>query len=360
MPFTGPATVVVELTGCPNVTFSIYIDPSGFVRTTDGDPIAGAEVTLLFSASADGPFAPLPDGDTRMSPANRTNPDVTDATGHFGWDVVAGFYQVQASAAGCENPDDGSSAVLSQVFAIPPPVTDVDLRLACDSAEDLIANQRFVTAVYRQVLNRDIDEEGLNFWTGVVEDGAPRAQVVAAIISSPEGRAVACFSLYLMWPDQVINAAQTAHCSSLLAGGQRYADVAALLTQSPEFLAQTDGTTSGFLSLTYVRGVGRVPDPGGEAFWLGRLAAGESRLEVARAIITSVEGLTQVLEPIYIVALGRGADAGGRAFWVGLLQAGQTEATVIAAILGSEEFYARAAVGAASVESVVEAAVPGN
>jgi hypothetical protein len=60
-----------------------------------------------------------------MAPNNRRNPDVTDASGHFGWDVVPGYYKVQAEKAGCKG------AAESRVLVIPPPVLDLDLRIDC-------------------------------------------------------------------------------------------------------------------------------------------------------------------------------------------------------------------------------------
>lgn len=112
--------------------FNIYIDPSGFVRTTDGDPIAGATVTLYAASRPEGIFSPVADGSALMSPANRHNPDTTDAQGRFGWDVLAGYYKVRAEKAGCTSPLDPSQAyVESPILTIPPAVTDLDLRLNC-------------------------------------------------------------------------------------------------------------------------------------------------------------------------------------------------------------------------------------
>ncbi|MDX6587769.1 MAG: hypothetical protein QOI31_2242 [Solirubrobacterales bacterium] len=116
--------------------FPIYIDPSGFVREDDGTPgtpIAGATVQLFRSDFADSALSLVPNGSDIMSPSNRTNPDTTDSGGHFGWDVIAGFYTVRASKDGCRNPEDpDQDFVETQVYEIPPPVTDVDLRLDCD------------------------------------------------------------------------------------------------------------------------------------------------------------------------------------------------------------------------------------
>jgi hypothetical protein len=69
-----------------------------------------------------------------MSPANRSNPDMTDADGHFGWDVFEGYYKVRAEKDGCVSPADPSQTfVESDVLTIPPAVTDLDLRLQCAS-----------------------------------------------------------------------------------------------------------------------------------------------------------------------------------------------------------------------------------
>lgn len=127
---------------CPDgatldVTIDVYIDPSGFVRDVDGEPIVGATVTLYRSTSVDGPFEVVPDGSDVMSPSNRTNPDQTDSTGHFGWDVTAGYYKVTAEKDGCRSPSDPTSTVVETVvYEIPPPVFDIDLRLDCSAAPE--------------------------------------------------------------------------------------------------------------------------------------------------------------------------------------------------------------------------------
>ena len=116
------------------IIFPIYIDPSGFVKTTDGTGLVGATVTLYRSDFPSGPFTIVPDGSDVMSPSNRKNPDTTDATGHFGWDVIAGYYKVRAEKSGCHAPGNaGQAFVETPVMEIPPPVTDLDIRLECPS-----------------------------------------------------------------------------------------------------------------------------------------------------------------------------------------------------------------------------------
>ncbi len=131
-PHHGPATVVItwDCHDRPDDIVDIYLDPSGTVKTRGGTPIQGATVTLLRSDTPTGTFTPVPNGNAIMSPANRRNPDTTDTEGQFHWDVIGGFYKVRAEKAGCFAPGNPSQLfVESAVLMIPPPVTNLDLRL---------------------------------------------------------------------------------------------------------------------------------------------------------------------------------------------------------------------------------------
>ena len=64
--------------------------------------------------------------------SNRRNPDKTDVTGHFGWDVLTGRYKVRVTKKGCFKPKNKKVAFVdSREMDIPPPVTNLDLRLDC-------------------------------------------------------------------------------------------------------------------------------------------------------------------------------------------------------------------------------------
>lgn len=228
------------------------------------------------------------------------------------------------------------------------------------TTDEVTDDERFVIAVYGQVLGRDVDEGGLNFWAGELGDGFPRAQFVLSVVASAEGRSLACEALYQVFLDRSADPGGAANCASLLAGGQRYIDVAAFLAGSLEYLAANGGTNSGFLEAVYLDAVGRPIDAGARPFWLQRLTAGESRQSVARSILASDEGFGLVVDAVYDVVFDRVPDPGGRAFWIGQLQAGATEELLIAQIAGSEEAYARAASGQAFESGVVDAAVIGD
>ena len=135
-PAHGLTTVTMRL-DCPNgpdqlKSFPLYIDPSGHVRTANGNPIRGARMTLYRSDYDQGPFEVVADGSTIMSPANRTNPMYSDERGYFGWDTLAGFYMVRAEKPGCTAVGHADRPYTETgVLPVPPPVTDLDLRLDC-------------------------------------------------------------------------------------------------------------------------------------------------------------------------------------------------------------------------------------
>ncbi len=130
---TVSMTIICPDNSTSTVEFSMYIDPSGIVKDTNGNPVEGATVTLYRSDSLAGPFDVVPDGSAIMDISNRVNPFTTGTQGLFGWDVIAGFYKVRAEKQGCTAPapNQVQSFVETSVLTIPPPVTDLELVLDC-------------------------------------------------------------------------------------------------------------------------------------------------------------------------------------------------------------------------------------
>jgi hypothetical protein len=122
-------TRAVTLT-LPVVTTQPYIDPSGHVVDTVGQPVSGATVVLQRANGPEDPYVAVPDGAAIMSPGNRVNPGVTGADGAFGWDVLSGWYRLEASKPGCRGVH-GEPVTRAGPFHVPPPVVDLDLVVDC-------------------------------------------------------------------------------------------------------------------------------------------------------------------------------------------------------------------------------------
>ena len=123
-----PLTLVVN---CPGQTITILIgsitlvDPSGYITDSQtGQPILEATVTLERLESSNwvtvNPYATNPDGSPQIAP--QVNPQLTDDTGHYGWDVIAGTYRVVVDKT-------GYISQTSPQVTVPPPVTDLNLAL---------------------------------------------------------------------------------------------------------------------------------------------------------------------------------------------------------------------------------------
>lgn len=138
MPVHGAAEFLISV-NCSdgttqNVPFDLYLDPSGTILDTEGNPVSDATVTLLRADAPEGPFVTVEDGSAIMSPSNRANPSVTAEDGVFAWDVLEGYYIVEASAAGCVVPGSTDTVVSTAVLPVPPEQFDLELVLECERA----------------------------------------------------------------------------------------------------------------------------------------------------------------------------------------------------------------------------------
>ncbi|HXL91723.1 MAG TPA: IPT/TIG domain-containing protein [Streptosporangiaceae bacterium] len=107
-----------------------FIDPSGTVLDTNGNPVSGATVTILRAGTSAGPYVPVSTAAAGIEPA--VNPETTGSDGVFHWDVYSGWYEVQASAPGCTDPaDPDQPAVTIGPYPVPPPQVGLTITLAC-------------------------------------------------------------------------------------------------------------------------------------------------------------------------------------------------------------------------------------
>lgn len=91
------AVVISTTLRCPGATspvqatFSAYIDPSGVVLDSAGQPVDGATV-VLYRKGATGNFTAVPATSPVLSPTTRKNPQRTGVDGVFGWTVQGVTY----------------------------------------------------------------------------------------------------------------------------------------------------------------------------------------------------------------------------------------------------------------------------
>jgi hypothetical protein len=202
------------------------------------------------------------------------------------------------------------------------------------------SSQRFVAGVYQNLLGRDFDRAGLDAWTALLDSGQDTpSQIVAAIETSTEYRSDQVQALYQRYLHRAADATGLANDTSFLQNGGTVEQVAAGILGSREFFQiQGGGTKSGFLNALYQDALNRAIDSAGQASWLQAFANGARAVEVAGAVLTSLEYRQDLVESFYGQFLNRPADSAGLSSWVNSLKNGARDETVVAGILGSPEY----------------------
>jgi hypothetical protein len=213
------------------------------------------------------------------------------------------------------------------------------------------ANQRFITEVYRDLLHRQTDAGGLANWSGLLDQGVSRSQVVLFIESCTtlEYRHIQVEDAYLAFLQRHADPLGMSSAAAFLQAGGTTEALAAQIIGSPEYAQKSGVTNAGFLQALYQDVLKRTLDEGGRAFWDQALARGMSPVAVASAFFASNEYRTEQVQSYYHQFLDRTAEPGGLNSWMAHLQHGDGDDQVIAAIIGEPhlEFFNKIASGSA-------------
>jgi uncharacterized delta-60 repeat protein len=203
-------------------------------------------------------------------------------------------------------------------------------------------NQRFVSQVYLDLLQRPADAPGLAFWAGLLDAGVSRSQIVQGIEASPEYRALVLQGLYGRLLNRPADPAGLSGGLDFLGRGGTAEQLETFLLGSEEYFTRRGGgDNQGFLQALYTDVLQRRLDPSGAQGWGQTLAVGVSRRVVAAAVLASPESAAYEVAGLYGRLLHRRADPGGLAFFTDALQKGLPNELVLAVLAGSDEYSAR-------------------
>jgi hypothetical protein len=219
-------------------------------------------------------------------------------------------------------------------------------------------NQRWVAQVYRDLLHREVEPQGLAAWSGLLDAGHSRTEVALDIAESLEYRVDVVQGLYRLFLHRAAEPAIAAADSNFLAVGGTPEQLATNLVSSTEyFQVRSAATNAGFLHALYNDDFNRDVDAaalraaGGFDF-----AKAANRALVAQTIFGSDEYLhdlvnfpggisnpfhDQLPKGFYQSFLARDGDQQGVNFDVALLRHGTPDAVVVADMLASDEYFAR-------------------
>jgi len=272
---------------------------------------------------------------------SRYNPNGSVDTS-FGTDgkVTTGFApSLNASLAGVVVQPDGKILAAGTVIGT---TTNFGLVRYLGDERTSSANQRYISQVYLDLLQRSVDASGLANWTAFLDRGNSHIALVQAIEGSPEYRALIVRYLYGYVLGRTAEDAGMNNWVNFLNQGGTAEQVEANLLGSDEYFVYrtgANGTNEVFLQMLYRDALHRVIDSSGMETWRQALPNGTSRSAVAASVLASVESDRMEVQSLYSWFLRRTADSGGLDTFTGSLQNGVANEAIIATLLGSDEYF---------------------
>ncbi len=203
----------------------------------------------------------------------------------------------------------------------------------------LIDGVTFVTALYRDVLQRAPDQLGLTTYTNELMNGTSASAIVATVWQSAEHRGIQVDGFYRTILNRPADASgRQAWVNSMLAG-MTAESVMFSFTTSAEYL-QDNPLNLSFVRSLYFDILGRTPDAAGQASWIAALTLGAvTPAQAVQSFIDSHERHVKLVDSFYINYLRRTADTVGETAWAAQLDARTVDEQFAAeAILSSDEY----------------------
>ncbi len=180
------------------------------------------------------------------------------------------------------------------------------------SAHGTMTNAQFVDSLYQGFLGRAPDPSGGGFWTGLLDNGVSRADVVIGVDQTAEAKTYLTATTSQVWvPSAAGTLAHNLYETGLgrdvelpalqsfqgaFAEGETPLQFAIGIAGSAEFAGDHAGqSNTAYVANLYQAGLGRAPDPSGNSFYVGLLNSGAgTRADDLADIATSAEAATHL------------------------------------------------------------------
>jgi uncharacterized delta-60 repeat protein len=208
-------------------------------------------------------------------------------------------------------------------------------------------NQRYVAQVYRDILGREADTTGLNYFASALDNGTVSRQTLAnMLVGSPEYRSIEVQNTYNQILGRTADPGALTFFSNFLASGGTLVQLRGILLSSDEFFQKNQSGPNqgneGYVNAVFQHALGRPVDLITQAYFVFQLTTGKmSRAQFANIVASSQEAAAFRVQTDFQTYLHRSADSGATGFFGNLLlTGGLSEEGLIAFIVGSSEYYA--------------------
>jgi hypothetical protein len=218
-----------------------------------------------------------------------------------------------------------------------PAVEEVEARQLLSLAV-VDANQAIATGLYRQILQRDPDPQGLARLERQLDAGASVRQAAGVLIASPEFRRGEVTSYYEELLDRAPTPAELRRWTGVLMAGASEERVVGALAGTTEYYARSGGDDAAFVRSLYVDLLGRQADAAGLARSVSRLEVGATTpSRLAAEFTAKAEYRATKVEEVYRVALDRAPTARETAGWAASWRArGGLKGVALGVLAGAE------------------------
>jgi hypothetical protein len=202
-------------------------------------------------------------------------------------------------------------------------------------------NQRFVGQAYLDLLHRTADSAGLVYWAGALDQNVlTRDQETRSFLASLEYRTLLVAQQYSTFLHRSTDAGGLIYWVNFIGSGGAIEDLQALIAGSSEYFAAHSSQNDAFLQALYQDLFHRTIDPGGEQYWLGRLANGLSRSDLAKIFVITPEAFSTLVIGTFEKYLHRDPDSMTLTNDVNALLLGQlTDADLARQVIASDEYF---------------------
>lgn len=228
-----------------------------------------------------------------------------------------------------------------------PDAHESELGLRADVRDnDVFSNDElFVRQLYRDLLVREADTDGLAYWRDELSSGRlDRPEVIEAFLSAPEYRSTfdEPLRLFIALSDTAPPQRHLVETWRILGSEEPILDTLLKAIVPAEIRAADPG----YIDWIYENVLDRTADPEGRAYWLDRLKD-ESQMNVLRQFLLSPEfqenhGDELMITQTYLHLLHRAPDPEGYVYWRDELSSGRLDySEVVESFLAAPEYQER-------------------
>jgi hypothetical protein len=197
----------------------------------------------------------------------------------------------------------------------------------------------YARRLYRDVLNRIPDPDGLKFWVQQVLNGTPHETIARTFWESREHRGLQVDQFYNTVLNRAADPSGREFWQNVLLSGVGELDVEGAFLMSAEYGA-THASDGAFVQGLYQSVLGRAPDNLGAAGWVTNLQRGGGRDLVSQIFLNSEESRRRIIDAVYTQYLHRHPGAAEAQTWLLALAGSRSPVNAVnIGVLASDEYF---------------------